>query len=57
VTGVAPVDESAAALAATLGELLADPGRLGVMGRAAAAWARARFDPDLYAAQVHSRLM
>jgi phosphatidylinositol alpha-1,6-mannosyltransferase len=57
VTGAAPVDESAAALARTLSGLLADPARLALMGRAAGRWAQERYDPDLYAAQAVAALL
>jgi phosphatidylinositol alpha-1,6-mannosyltransferase len=57
VTGVAPIDESAGALARTLGEMLADPGRLAQMSQAAARWAQERYDPDLYAAQAVTTLL
>jgi phosphatidylinositol alpha-1,6-mannosyltransferase len=57
VTGVAPVDEGARALAGTLRDMLADRDRLARMGRAAGDWARVRYDPDLYAAQAISRLL
>ena len=40
MTGATPRDESAAALAAVLDELLRQPGRLGEMGARGGAWAR-----------------
>ena len=49
VTGVAPADESAEALARTLQDLLKDPARLAEMAVLAAQWARRAFDPDDYA--------
>lgn len=52
VTGLSPLDESPGSLAQILRELLADPDRISQMGRAAAAWSRARFEPAGYGAQV-----
>ena len=43
VTGVAPADESAEALAKVLAELLRDPSRLTQMGKRASEWARETF--------------
>jgi phosphatidyl-myo-inositol dimannoside synthase len=57
VTGVAPVDESAAALAKTLAELLSDPRRLSRMGRRAAEWARECCDSEIYPPRAVSRLL
>jgi glycosyltransferase involved in cell wall biosynthesis len=57
VTGVAPPDESAEALARTLDELLKDPDRLALMGRHAAQWARRAFAPECYAPLAVSRLL
>jgi phosphatidylinositol alpha-1,6-mannosyltransferase len=57
VTGVAPIDESPAALAGTLAELLSDPRRLGHMGRRAAEWARECCDPEIYPVRAVSRLL
>lgn len=57
VTGAAPIDESAAALAQVLNEMLADPVRLAQMGRAAGRWSQERYDPDLYAAQAVTALL
>jgi glycosyltransferase involved in cell wall biosynthesis len=57
VTGIAPLDESATALAGALRELLGEPGRLARMGERAAAWAQERFDPDHYAALAAGRLL
>jgi phosphatidyl-myo-inositol dimannoside synthase len=57
ITGAAPVDESAGALAAALRQLLADPARLAWMGRRAAGWAREAFDPARYPDLVASRLL
>jgi phosphatidyl-myo-inositol dimannoside synthase len=49
VTGVAPLDESADALAKTLDGLLNEPQRLEQMGKRAAEWAREYFAPERYA--------
>jgi phosphatidylinositol alpha-1,6-mannosyltransferase len=49
MTGVAPVDESAAALARCLRLLLQDEGLRVRMSEAAAAWSRAAFQPDVAA--------
>jgi glycosyltransferase involved in cell wall biosynthesis len=57
VTGRTPRDESAAALAAVLGELLRPPGRLAEMGTRGSAWARGQFAPDQYAALAVDRLL
>jgi glycosyltransferase involved in cell wall biosynthesis len=57
VTGVAPADESAQALAKVLDSLLGDRPRLAAMGVRAGAWARERFDPDRYASVAVARLM
>jgi phosphatidylinositol alpha-1,6-mannosyltransferase len=57
VTGMAPADESAAALADVLDQLLRDPSQLAQMGRQAAEWARARFNPDRYAPLAAARLL
>lgn len=57
VTGATPRDESAAALAAVLDGLAGQPARLAEMGRQGAAWARARFAPDRYAALAVDRLL
>jgi glycosyltransferase involved in cell wall biosynthesis len=57
VTGVAPVDETAEALARILAGLLSDPARLTSMGRSAASWAQTAFDPDQYAARTVQRLL
>ncbi len=48
ITGVAPIDESAPALAAALDSLLEDGPRRTEMASAAAIWSRARFDPAGY---------
>jgi glycosyltransferase involved in cell wall biosynthesis len=45
LTGLAPIDETPAALAAVLGGLVDDDHRRAELGRAAAAWSRARFEP------------
>jgi glycosyltransferase involved in cell wall biosynthesis len=52
VTGLSPLDESAPALAAVLGDLLADRQRLAGMGQVAAQWARSRFEPVGYGRQI-----
>lgn len=57
VTGFAPHDESAAALAMVLDDLLRKPERLEQMGRRAADWARESFAPERYAELVVSRLL
>jgi glycosyltransferase involved in cell wall biosynthesis len=57
VTGMAPVDESAEALAKVLHDLLKDPGRLAWMGGHAAEWVRQAFDPERYAQLVVRRLL
>ena len=57
VTGVAPTDESAAALAKTLAELLSDPRRLSHMGRRAAEWARECCNSESYPSRAVSRLL
>lgn len=51
VTGLSPVDESVGALRSVLRQLLEDASLRREMGAAAAAWAQARFAPDLHAAQ------
>ncbi len=48
ITGVAPIDESAQALAVALDSLLHDGPRRIEMGRAAAAWSRSQFEPTDY---------
>ena len=57
VTGVAPTDESARSLAATLEPLLRDPSRLAQMGKSAADWARDCFAPERYASLAVTRLL
>jgi glycosyltransferase involved in cell wall biosynthesis len=54
---MAPVDESAEALARVLQDLLKDPGRLAWMGGHAAEWVRQAFDPERYAQLVVRRLL
>lgn len=51
VTGLSPVDESVGALRSVLQQLLGDASLRREMGAAAAAWAEARFAPDVHAAQ------
>jgi phosphatidyl-myo-inositol dimannoside synthase len=57
VTGATPTDETAAALARVLGELLREPAKLSEMGARGAQWARARYAPDRYAALAVDRLL
>jgi phosphatidylinositol alpha-1,6-mannosyltransferase len=57
VTGATPRDESVPALAQVLETLVSQPARLAEMGRLGAAWARARFAPERYAAQAIDRLL
>jgi phosphatidyl-myo-inositol dimannoside synthase len=57
VTGVAPADETAEALARVLDELLRNPSRLVWMGKRAADWAREAFAPERYAQLVARRLL
>jgi phosphatidyl-myo-inositol dimannoside synthase len=57
VSGATPRDESAAALAAILDDLAGQRARLAEMGQRGAAWARARFAPDRYAALAVDRLL
>ena len=57
VTGTAPRDESAAALARVLHGLLSQPGKLREMGSLGAQWAGKRFAPDSYAALAVDRLL
>jgi glycosyltransferase involved in cell wall biosynthesis len=57
VTGVAPTQESATALAQVLDDLLRDPARLPQMGERAAQWARESFAPERYASLAVARLL
>jgi glycosyltransferase involved in cell wall biosynthesis len=57
VTGIAPTDESAEALARTLHAALKDPARLARMGRHAAQWTRQAFAPERYAQLAVTRLL
>ena len=57
VTGAAPTDESAEALARTLQDLLKDPARLAWMGEHAAQWTRQAFAPERYAQLIVRRLL
>jgi glycosyltransferase involved in cell wall biosynthesis len=57
VTGATPRDESVAALTGLLDKLLRQPARLAEMGALGAAWARASFAPDRYAALAVDRLL
>jgi phosphatidylinositol alpha-1,6-mannosyltransferase len=57
VTGVAPTDETADALAKVLDELMKDPCRLQQMGKRAAEWGRESFAPERYAPLAVARLL
>jgi glycosyltransferase involved in cell wall biosynthesis len=57
VTGVAPIDESAGALANVLNDLLEDPQRLEQMSRRATEWAREAFAPERYAQLAVAKLL
>lgn len=57
VTGTAPADESAGALAAFLHDLLKEPDRLTWIGGRAAEWARQAFDPERYPPLAVQRLL
>jgi phosphatidyl-myo-inositol dimannoside synthase len=57
VTGVAPSNESAEALAGTLHDMLEDPVRLALMGRQAAWWTRQAFAPERYSQLAVRRLL
>ncbi len=57
VTGAAPSDESAEALARILHDLLKDPARLAHMGGRAAQWTRQAFAPECYAQLAVKRLL
>jgi glycosyltransferase involved in cell wall biosynthesis len=57
VTGVAPTDESAEALARTLHDLLKDPARLAWMSGRAAQWTRQAFAPERHAQLTVRRLL
>lgn len=57
LTGIAPTDETAGALAEAIGELLDHPDRLARMADQASAWARHVFAPELYASRVVTRLL
>jgi phosphatidyl-myo-inositol dimannoside synthase len=57
MTGAAPVDESAEALARVLRGLLGDRQRLAQMGERAAEWARESFAPQRYASLAVMRLL
>jgi glycosyltransferase involved in cell wall biosynthesis len=48
LTGLATLDETPESLAGVLASLIADHARRAEMGRAAAAWARTRFEPTAY---------
>lgn len=57
ITGVAPPDETPAALAKALGEMLEDQARLAWMGKRAAEWARESSAPKRYAELVARKLV
>ena len=57
VTGVAPANETAGALAEVLNDLLQDPCRLSQMGKQAAEWARESFAPERYASRAVASLL
>ncbi|MGH3345156.1 MAG: glycosyltransferase family 4 protein [Carbonactinosporaceae bacterium] len=57
LTGLAPIDESPEALASVLGVLIGDERRRADMGRAAASWSRAAFDPATYSRRVVTTLL
>jgi glycosyltransferase involved in cell wall biosynthesis len=57
ITGTAPADESAEALAAALDGLLSDPGRMARMGKRASEWARESFAPECYASTAVALLL
>ncbi|MGH3326855.1 MAG: glycosyltransferase family 4 protein [Streptomycetales bacterium] len=57
LTGLAPIDESPEALASVLAVLLGDERRRTEMGRAAASWSRAAFDPATYSGRVVTTLL
>lgn len=57
ITGVTPRDESMSSLANVLSGLARRPARLTEMGEQGAAWARARFAPERYAALAIDRLL
>jgi phosphatidyl-myo-inositol dimannoside synthase len=57
VTGLAPADETAGALADVLADLLRDRAQLQRMGKQAAEWATSYFLPQRYAARVAARLL
>jgi phosphatidyl-myo-inositol dimannoside synthase len=57
ITGAAPTDQSAEALARTLHDLLKDPARLALMGRHAAQWTRQAFSPECYPQLAVRRLL
>jgi phosphatidylinositol alpha-1,6-mannosyltransferase len=57
LTGLAPTDESAKALAIQLRRLVEEPGLRDRMAEEAATWSRARFDPDAHAERVLELLL
>ena len=57
LTGATPRDESVAALARVIDDLVRQPDLLPMMGKRGAEWARERFAPDRYAALAVDRLL
>lgn len=57
VTGLAPADETAAALRRVLHQLLRDPAALAQMGKLASDWARECHAPDRYATRAVATLL
>jgi glycosyltransferase involved in cell wall biosynthesis len=57
LTGLAPIDETPAALAAVLGDLVREDQRRIAMGHAAATWARSRYEPTAYNDQILRTLL
>jgi phosphatidyl-myo-inositol dimannoside synthase len=57
ITGVAPVNESAEALARSISDMLEDPVRLTLMRKHAAQWARESFAPESYPRLVVGKLL
>ena len=57
VTGLTPVNETSAALARVLGEMIRDPKNLQLMGKRASEWAGETFAPERYARRVVATLL
>ena len=57
ITGLTPVDETPEALAGVLAELFADHAALAALGRAAADWARVRYEPAAHGRQMVRALL